>query len=203
MQTPRGITALFLLLILGVSSALQYSKFTAGSARTENLAAVFESATTTLDARVKTTDCAVNGSLPDHACTPGAVFPDSSEMKFCTPGYTKEVRNVPQKERLAVFAEYGISNKQPFGSYEVDHLIPLAIGGSNDIANLFPEAATPTPGFRQKDIVEVYLQEQTCAGKISLAAAQAQIANDWLSIYNNLSPSDITRIKAKYKNWSN
>jgi hypothetical protein len=31
--------------------------------------------------------------------------------------------------------------RQPRGAYEVDHLIPLELGGDNVIANLWPEAA--------------------------------------------------------------
>ena len=30
----------------------------------------------------------------------------------------------------------------------------LELGGSNDIKNLWPEAALPTPGFHEKDAVE-------------------------------------------------
>ena len=87
---------------------------------------------------------------------------------------------------------------QPPGAYEVDHFIPLALGGANDIANLFPEAAAPTPGFHEKDIVEVFLQEQVCSGHATLAAAQRQISTDWLAVYNNIPFEDKQRIKQKY-----
>lgn len=122
---------------------------------------------------------------------------------MCVPGYTKTVRDVSTKLRKEVFAEYNIAYPEPYGSYEVDHLIPLAIGGSNDIANLFPEAASPKPGFREKDLVEVFLQGEVCAGRADLKVAQAAIANDWMSIYEKLTPETIAALKAKYHNWSN
>jgi hypothetical protein len=62
-------------------------------------------------------------------------------------------------------------------------LISLELGGSNDISNLWPEAADPTPGFHQKDQVENYLHKQVCEGKLSLKQAQQEIATDWLRVY--------------------
>ncbi len=150
------------------------------------------------DERVKTTGCTVRGPLPDHDCTPGAIFSDATVERICIKGYTDEVRNVTLKTRKTVFAEYGISYPVPKGAYEVDHLIPLALGGSNDIANLFPEAAEPTPGFHQKDVVEVYLQGEVCSHRVALPVAQRQIANNWLLVYENLTAEQISAIQKKY-----
>lgn len=151
----------------------------------------------------KHTGCSVNGALPDPACTPGAVFADATPAEVCVPGYTKEVRSVSIKLKRQVYAAYGIAYPPPSGTYELDHLVPLALGGDNSAANLFPEARDPAPGFKEKDIVEVYLYGELCAGRIQLAAAQAQIARNWLAVYQALDPSDIARLKAKYKSWSN
>jgi hypothetical protein len=151
----------------------------------------------------RTSDCNINGALPDAACTPGAVFPDATPTEVCVPGYTKQVRSVSTKLRKQVYAAYAIAYPQPTGTYELDHLIPLALGGSNDAANLFPEARDPAPGFKEKDVVEVYLYGELCAGHIDMAAAQAQIANNWLAVYQALDPKDIATLKAKYKSWSN
>jgi hypothetical protein len=97
------------------------------------------------------------------------------------------VRNVPASERDAVYAEYGIK-QHAAGQYEVDHLVSVELGGSNDISNLFPEAASPTPGFHEKDRVENYLHDQVCRGAITLEAAQVMIATDWLAVYRSLPP---------------
>ncbi|MBX4192566.1 HNH endonuclease [Candidatus Parcubacteria bacterium] len=158
---------------------------------------------TTFGAVTKTSSCAVRGPLPDPNCTPGSVFTDLTLERMCTPGYTKEVRNVSTKLKAQIYAAYNIEYPQPTGSYELDHLIPLALGGSNDASNLFPESEEPNPGFKEKDVVEVYLQEEVCAGHVALALAQVQIAKDWLAVYNEIDKSVVSRIKQKYSNWSN
>ena len=159
--------------------------------------------TTTLAAATKNSGCAINGPLPDPACTPGQIFADATPAAICVPGYTKQVRSVSTKLKKQIYAAYTMAYPPPTGTYELDHLVPLALGGSNDAANLFPEAAAPTPGFKEKDVVEVYLYEEMCAGHITLAAAQAQIASNWLAVYQALDPSDIAALKAKYHSWSN
>lgn len=151
----------------------------------------------------KVSDCQVNGPKPDPDCTPGAVFSDVTKEQICVPGYSKTVRSVSTEDRKQVYAKYGISYPQTRGDYEVDHFIPLALGGSNDIANLWLEAAQPAPGFKEKDIVEVYLYEELCAGRVALNTAQQQISDDWVKIYNGLSLGRINELKNKYQNWTN
>ena len=135
--------------------------------------------------RSKTYHCQTDGALPDKGCTPGAVFSQVAKDQICTPGYSKNVRNVPVAIKDEVYREYGILTHTS-GTYEVDHLISLELGGSNDIANLWPEPADPTPGFRQKDKVENYLHDQVCQGKMDLKTAQVKIASNWLAIYSQL-----------------
>ncbi len=138
-----------------------------------------------LGQRTKTSGCVSSNGLPDRACTPGAIFPDATTDKICVPGYSSSVRNVPQSEKDEVYAEYGITSHEP-GQYEVDHLISLELGGSNDISNLWPEPAEPTPGFHQKDQVENYLHDQVCSGAMPLQQAQIQIATNWLQFLPNV-----------------
>lgn len=154
------------------------------------------------DEQVKFSDCREREPLPDPDCTPGAIFSGVTKEEICVSGYSKTVRNVSVSLKKKVFAQYGISYPVPFGSYEVDHLIPLALGGSNDISNLWPKSAEPFPGFYEKDIVGDYLHEEVCASRIALGAAQERIASDWFLIYNNLSESKIKELKSKYKNWA-
>jgi len=205
MHSPRGISFLFFVLLLGVSSFLYYPRYVAERGKATQLAAVLSENGDihSIDARTKSADCVVEGALPDHACTPGAIFPNATPEEVCVPGYTKTVRSVSQKLKKQMYAAYGIPYPQQRGSYEADHLVPLALGGSNDIANLFPEAAEPAPGFREKDLVEVYLHEEVCAGRAVLEIAQKRIAYNWLAVYENLSSDDIKRLKSKYRNWSN
>ncbi len=100
----------------------------------------------------------------------------------CVSGYSSGVRNVPQSEKNQVYAEYGIASHLP-GQYEVDHSISLELGGSNDISNLWPEVASPAPGFHEKDKVENYLHAEVCAGRMMLLEAQKEISSNWLDVY--------------------
>jgi len=125
--------------------------------------------------RTRTSGCQVRGQLPDPVCTPGAVFAGATVAEICTPGYASSVRNVPESLKRTVYADYG-TEPSVSGSYEVDHLVPLELGGSNAIANLWPEIA---PGYQEKDQVENELHDAVCAGQIGLAVAQQTIARDW------------------------
>lgn len=135
--------------------------------------------------RAKTSGCQASGGLQDKACTPGAIFSDATKTKICVPGYASSVRNVPVSLKSKVYAAYGIKKRRP-GQYEVDHLVSLQLGGSNDIANLWPELAEPKPGFHEKDRVENWLHDQVCKDKMSLRDAQIKIATNWLAVYSSL-----------------
>lgn len=128
---------------------------------------------------------------PDGACTPGAIFPDATSDQVCRSGYSSSVRNVPAELSRQVYAAYGVIERTT-GEYEVDHLVPLEIGGSNDIANLWPQAAAPPPGFHEKDRVENYLHDQVCAGRMALFEAQQAVATNWVAVYQQLPTSAAT-----------
>jgi len=66
---------------------------------------------------------------------------------------------------------------------EIDHIVSLELGGSNDVANLFPERA---PGYHAKDKLENRMHDMVCSGQISLTAAQHQIAADWKALYRRV-----------------
>ena len=155
-----------------------------------------------LGSRTKTADCQAQGPLPDHDCTPGAIFEDATKEEICVSGYSATVRSVSVSLKKRVFSQYGINYPVPFGSYEIDHLIPLSLGGNNTIANLWPKSAEPFPGFYEKNITGDYLREQVCDGNIALRVAQQRIADDWFSIYNNLGEETIKELKGRYKNWA-
>lgn len=129
--------------------------------------------------------CQANGPYPDATCTPGAIFSNATAKEVCTPGYASSVRNVSQSTKRKVYASYGISSYRP-GQYEVDHFISLGLGGSNAISNLWPEAGSPFPGYREKNVVEYYLYKQVCSGALSLRDAQYKISHDWVAIYNSI-----------------
>jgi len=120
--------------------------------------------------------------LPDPKMTPGATLPVTTG-DICVSGYTKKVRNVPASVKRQVYAEYGITSHQP-GEYEIDHLISLELGGSNSIKNLWPQSYVTQPwNAHVKDKLENELHAEICDGRIDLATAQHEIANDWIASY--------------------
>lgn len=121
------------------------------------------------------------GRLPDPACTPGSLDPAVTQADIrstiCARGWTATVRP-PASE--TDHAKYGVAYPAygiPAGTAsELDHLVPLELGGSNDISNLWPEAGKVP---NAKDATEDRLRAEVCAGTITLARAQLAIAADW------------------------
>jgi hypothetical protein len=82
-----------------------------------------------------------------------------------------------------VFKEYGIAGAVP-ADYEIDYLISPGLGGSDDIRNLWPEPRYDTQWSSYvKDQLEDHLHAMVCGGKVNLAAAQRDIAQDWIAAY--------------------
>lgn len=123
--------------------------------------------------------------LPDPTCTPGvistAVTQDNLSSTICRSGYTATVR--PPASNTGAFKRKIMTAYHEPGSasdYELDHLISLELGGSNDAGNLWPEHNDHPPGaINSKDPVENALNRAVCSHKVTLAAAQTAIATDW------------------------
>jgi hypothetical protein len=128
--------------------------------------------------------CQVRGPLPDPACTPGAIM--TKDLDIICHRATRARRHVEASVHRSAFTEYGLSYPQPRGAYEVDHLIPLELGGDNVIENLWAEPARPQPGFHEKDEVENCLHKQVCSGAIRIDAAQNVIARDWIKVWEQI-----------------
>jgi hypothetical protein len=145
------------------------------------------SGSVSLAARTRTIGCH-RGVLPDRHCSPGAydsaVTQANIQSTVCISGYTATVRNVPASEKSAVYKEYGITHHAPY-SYEVDHIVSLELGGSNNIANLYPEAYANPNGARVKDRLENAMHAAVCAGRLILKTAQREIATNWLATYQH------------------
>ena len=131
----------------------------------------------------KRSGCHVRGALPDPACTPGTRYSKVTRAQICRPGYAKSVRNVSSSTKVAVYGAYGMSRHFDGADGEVDHLVSLELGGSNSVANLFPESASPRPGSHEKDRLENELHREVCAGRLSLRRAQRLIAGNWVAAY--------------------
>jgi hypothetical protein len=113
-------------------------------------------------------------SSPNATLTPGVVDPRVTQATvgatICTRGYTATVRNVSTRTKHAVYVEYGITRSAQ-RKYVIDHLVPLEVGGANDIKNLWPE---PKADAKTKDKLEGQMHTAVCTGTIALADAQAR-----------------------------
>jgi hypothetical protein len=96
---------------------------------------------------------------------------------ICATGYTERVRPPEsQTEDFKFNRAYPAYGMASGTTSELDHLVPLELGGANDAANLWPEAGTlPNP----KDAVENALRRAVCDGEVRLISAQRAIALDW------------------------
>lgn len=134
--------------------------------------------------------------LPDPGCTPGAassaVDQGNIRTTICTTGYTATVR-APESEtaRVKTAAMHSYNQATPGRTTtELDHQVPLELGGSNDIKNLWPEPSDiSNGGYRNtKDSVERALNRAVCAAhpRVTLVQAQNAINDDWTTALQSL-----------------
>lgn len=116
--------------------------------------------------------------LPDSHLTPGDTL-TTDTARLCHPGYAQSVRHVTHATKLTIYREY---HRQP-RCCEIDHLIPLELGGSNSPKNLW---AQPYPEAYAKDSVENWAHIQACTGKRPIRALQLQMATDWTVLYRQM-----------------
>ena len=140
--------------------------------------------TGTLTGRCRTRD---HGELPDRSCTPGAIDPAVTPANIgstiCRSGYTTKVR--PPESQTEKFkwdvAEPAYGQHDVSG--ELDHEIPLELGGANDARNLWVENYRGFLDADDKDRLENYLHDAVCSGRMPLQTAQEAIAADWVKAY--------------------
>ena len=121
--------------------------------------------------------------LPDSILTPGAIYSDvtAADLK---PGYAGTARNVPDSVKDQVFREYGYDpRKIDKRQFEIDHLVSLELGGSNDIRNLWASPYAGKWNAHMKDALENRYAAKVRRQEMTLGAAQKSIAGDWRTGY--------------------
>lgn len=128
-------------------------------------------------------------TVPNHILTPGAtVLADAREI--CRSSNTNN-KEVPSSLKRHVFEEYGITRADP-RAYEVDYLITPALGGADDIHNLWPQSYSSVAWNAEvKDALEDRLRMMVCDGQIDLATAQKEIAMNWIAAYQKYFHTDL------------
>jgi hypothetical protein len=128
-------------------------------------------------------------AVPDPAITPGAVRTTDVD-EICSTG-TKQLRHWDRQRDDRIMAEYGLP-AGPHPDFEIDHLIPLGIGGADDGANLWPEprrSIEPQWNAETKDRLEWKLRDLICSGQLDVREAQRMVAEDWVAAYGRFFPS--------------
>ncbi len=127
-------------------------------------------------------------SIPNATLTPGAAILETRNQVCSAPNPNN--RTVPASLQRQVFAEYGISTTQ-MRAYEVDYLITPALGGADDIHNLWPQSYSETVwNASVKDALEDRLHSLVCQGQVDLATAQRDISMDWIAAYKKYFQTD-------------
>jgi len=129
--------------------------------------------------------------VPDPKCTPGAFNPTVTLEILRDRNYrTSCARDSATKprEKYITYSWYGIphpaSNQGGNQTCELDHLVPLNLGGADTLDNIWPQCGPRGVDlqdryFKLKDLVEDYLASMVKAGKSDLNMAQRCIAADW------------------------
>ena len=127
-------------------------------------------------------------TVPNVKFTPGKADPALTKQVICASTFrTTTIRNVSEKTKTLVYYQYGVINHAGYCAgpegCEVDHLISLELGGSNDVLNLWPQPFVGTLNAHMKDLVENKLHTMVCNGQMPLAQAQKEISTDWVGAY--------------------
>lgn len=138
-----------------------------------------------------------DGSQPVYELTPGAINPDVTQRNInrtiCVPGYTDTIRprvSYTNPLKVVSISQYGYLLILP-SLYELDHLIPLSIGGSpRDPKNLWPQLWEGIQyNARAKDVLESAVKRDICNKKITLAAGRRIFTSGWVKEYQLRYPS--------------
>jgi hypothetical protein len=129
--------------------------------------------------------------MPDPNCTPGAINPTITVAVLKDPNFrTCCIRDKVESEldKHIAYKWYGIAapsrDEGQDQVCELDHLVPLELGGGDSMDNIWPQCGPDAVTlnqryFKQKDQVEFYLADHVKAGSMDLAKAQQAIAADY------------------------
>lgn len=130
------------------------------------------------------------GALPEARLTPGAVS-TLTTAELCRG--ERPSRVVTESVKRSVLRAYRMEHVAE-DAYELDALITPELGGSTDPANLWPQPyGAPRWNAHIKDQLEELLPKMVCAGQITLAQAQRDIASDWVNAYKRYFNTDAPR----------
>ncbi len=108
------------------------------------------------------------------------------EQTICVPGWTATVRpptSYTNGVKAELLREQGLPQADTT-KYELDHLVPLALGGHpRKLENLWLQPWDGEWSARVKDRLEVKLKALVCKGELTLERARRVIATDWIAAF--------------------
>ena len=119
--------------------------------------------------------------LPDPKLTPGAAQKVTKD-DLCGSGSKAFDGSVPISLKRKVFERYRI-RLDGGTAYNIDRLIPVSLGGSNAITNLWPQPLSGEWHYAKKNKLEQRLHKLVCSGELDPEKAQQEISTDWISAY--------------------
>lgn len=107
----------------------------------------------------------------DHTVPPKGVIVNTNIQQLCTPNFSASIRP-PVAFTNKLKREWTPVGHKP-QEYELDHYIPLALGGNpKDPNNLWLQVWDDA---KKKDKLEAELHREVCSGKKSLSEAQSEV----------------------------
>jgi len=120
--------------------------------------------------------------IPDPQCTPGAFNPTVPPAVFGDRRFsTKCLRDCASApaQKHTLYKAYHVSQNP---SCELDHLVPLEMGGADSLDNIWPQCGQASGGRNYKDLkdqVENYLAIEVLLGNMTIDDVRKGIAADW------------------------
>jgi len=110
--------------------------------------------------------------LPNPKLTPGRIARKNKDRN----GVTEEMER-------HLFDRYHIPWRRR-SEFKVDHLIPVELGGADVMDNLWPQSLYARPySVERKELLTRHLLARIAAGKMTLAQAQKEVSEDWISCF--------------------
>lgn len=126
-------------------------------------------------------------SSPNSRLTPGAAI--LSDRKVVCALENVKNKAVSVQLQREVFKRYAMQGARA-QAYEVDYLVTPALGGANDVRNLWPHSYSAAWNAKVKDRLEDLLRDKVCDGSLELGQAQREIAGDWIAAYKKYFRTD-------------
>jgi hypothetical protein len=129
--------------------------------------------------------------LPSSFLTPGDARKVTKEQ-ICAPGYAASIKATKESVKEEAFSRYGLRDGKSTTEI-LDHLIPVELGGTDSVENLWPEPTKGEWNASQKDALEQKLLGLVCDGTLTVKQAQSAIKKNWVQAYTQYVGAAATR----------